>query len=342
MKYVCVLGLTALVLATSIRADEQTIVLFGNFRGSLNAIDDPRCGAQYCLEQDDHKGISFRNNASILGLRGTRTRDNKTAYFKYILRAHNDEIFARGALSTIIYQAGLKGAWGDLSVGVGSTPYKASGMALDPFWDTSASARGFDGPTVGFSDLTWGFTKNMVQWNSAQLWETLTLSAAVVIDDTNADAHDINLGVQQRVGSVDVGLQFLSMSTSHPTAKSLRAGKAVRAWGRWSPAMPLTISTSIERIDYKASSERSELDPLQLHYALTLVYKRNMSRWALALGRASAQEQSYLHGSGGSVGWFYQLMPGVELYALSSYNRRENGEPARRVSALGMLLNYAK
>ena len=184
----------------------------------------------------------------------------------------------------------------------------------------------------------------MVQWNGAQLWETLTLSAAVVIDDTNADAHDINLGAQQRVGSVDVGLQFFEHEHQSPySQKPTRTGKAVRAWGRWSPEMPLTISTSIERIDYKANRERSDLDPLQLHYALTLVYKRNMNRWALALGRASAQEQPYLHGSGGSVGWFYQLMPGVELYALSSYNRRENRRAgAPPVSATGMLLNYAK
>lgn len=340
MTYLRILIMTALLVASHAQADEQSLVLFGNFRGSLNIIDDPRCGAAYCEEQDDHDGISFRNNASILGLRGSRAHEDKTAYFKYILRAHNDEIFGRGALSTIIYQVGAKGFWGDISIGVGSTPYKATGMALDPFWDTSASARGFDGPSVGFSDLTWGFTKNLIQWNSAQLWGSLNISAAVVVDDSNANAHDMNIGAKKRVGPVDLGLQFLRMSSSHPTAKSLRAGSAVRVWSQWLLSEPLTLGASLERVAYEREASNAA-DPLQLHYALTLTYKHGVNRWALALGHSSAEEQPYLHGSGGSVGWFHQFMPGVELHVLTSYIQRTDREEARRISALGVTYNYA-
>ena len=144
------------------------------------------------------------------------------------MRAHNDGIFSDGAVSTLIYTAGFKGAWGDLSYGVGSTPFKASGMKLDPFWDTSGSARGFDGPSIGLSDLTQGFSKNMLQQNSHKIFDNLTLDAAIIVDDSNEDEHDYNIAARYSANGYSIGLQHVQLAKSKATAKSPGEGEVTR------------------------------------------------------------------------------------------------------------------
>ncbi len=316
--------------------ERQELGVFGQFRASLNQIDDAYCSAASgnCTDAD-FDGLSFRNNASTLGLRGRYDQGGRGAYLKLILRAHNDEIFDRGNVQTIIYQAGLRGAWGDLSYGVGSTPYKLSGLVLDPFWDTSASARGFDGPSIGLSDLTWGFTKNLLHWHSAEQlgphWQT---HAAVIIDDGNEDRHDFNLGLRYRSPRGAAGLQYLTLSRIHPTAKAPGEGAWLRLWAR----------TQIGSVTLAASAEEGRnQDPGredQHHRFLAVTWQpRPQWRWALSLGKSDT-DQEVLDGAGFNLGVFYQYLENTELHLLYSRIERDRIAADQTLMAVGVVYKF--
>ncbi len=317
-------------------AEQQEFAVFGQFRASLNQIDDGYCSAEAgrCTDTD-FDGLSFRNNASSLGLRGRFEREGRAAYLKLILRAHNDEIFNSGNVQTIIYQAGLRGPWGDLSYGVGSTPYKLSGQRLDPFWDTSASARGFDGPGVGLSDLTWGFTKNLLSWHSAELlgagWRA---EAALIIDDGNEDRHDGNLGLKYQGAGWSAGLQYLALSAVHPTAKSPGEGRWLRLWASGALG-PLTLAASAEQ---GRNEDPGRED--QRHRFVAVSWQAAPAwRWALSLGR-SATDQPALDGEGFNVGLFHQFLDSTELHLLYSRIDRDRVDADHRLIALGVVHSF--
>ncbi len=342
-KFRLITAMSLLILSLPVTA--KSAQLFGNFRGSINHIDDSLCGAlngnTNCQTENSegYDGTSFQNNASVLGIKAEYRHNDLEAFATYILRAQNDGTFSRGGLTTIIYQAGVRGTFGEVSVGVGSTPYKKSGQELDPFWDTSASARGFDGPVIGLSDLTWGFSENLLQWNSAKLFDRLALDAAIVLDDSNADQHDYNLGARFMIKNYQLGAQYLTLSEQHPTAKSLAKGDALRLWGKWQ-SDSLSLTLSLEKLDYRDSDNQPETNPTQNHWMLALEHTGlSDHRFSFSLGRSDTQEQHYLNGQGASVGWFYTLMPQVEVYTLASYVDRDQTTPNRQVLALG--INYS-
>lgn len=340
-------SLVAAALVTlSLSSQADQLSFFGNFRGSINSMDDALCGSldgdancqNLGAAGEGYNGVSFQNNASVIGIKSVYRMHNIEAFGTYILRAQNDGTFGRGGLTTIIYQAGLRGTLGEISIGVGSTPYKISGLKLDPFWDTSASARGFDGPVVGLSDLTWGFTENLIRWNSTSIFESITLDVALILDDANSDQHDLNLGATYQLENVQLGLQYLSLSDNHPTAKSLSSGNAVRLWGVWQTSN-LSINASLEKLDYVDSDELSETDSEQLHWMLSAEYTTTGSQQvSVSFGDSKSEEQRFLNGRGVSLGWFYQLLPQVELYTLASKVQRRKAVPDRTVFALGF--NY--
>ncbi len=316
--------------------EQHEFAVFGQFRASLNQIDDEYCSAESgrCADTD-FSGLSFRNNASSLGLRGRFERDGRVAYLKLILRAHNDEIFNSGNVQTIIYQAGLRGPWGDLSYGVGSTPYKLSGQRLDPFWDTSASARGFDGPGIGLSDLTWGFSKNLLHWHSADLlgarWRA---DAALIIDDGNEDRHDLNLGLKYSSEVWSAGLQYLDLSAVHPTAKAPGEGRWWRLWASGALG-PLQLAASAEQGRNEDSGRED-----QQHRFLALSWQASpVWRWALSLGR-SGTDQPALDGRGVNLGLFYQYLDGTELQLLYSAIDRARVDADHGLIALGVVHSF--
>ncbi len=335
-RVLCCLLLSWPLSAVANSGEVQELAAFGQFRASLNQIDDDYCsaGAGDCPDAD-FNGLSFRNNASSLGLRGRYEQAGRGAYFKLILRAHNDGIFNGGNVQTIIYQAGLRGPWGDLSYGVGSTPYKLSGMHLDPFWDTSASARGFDGPGIGLSDLTWGFTRNLLSWHSAALlgpaWQA---QAALVIDDSNRDRHDFNLGLRYETKPFAAGLQFLDLSAVHPTAKAPGEGRWLRLWARGTRG-PLSLALSAEDGGNEDPGRRD-----QRHYFLALNWQASpVLRLALGLGE-SQTDQSFLDGAGVNLGLFYRYLKNTELHLLFSHIDRDLVAADQRVFTLGAVHKF--
>jgi predicted porin len=330
------IGLACLQL-TSVQSYANTtseFALFGNFRGSFNAVDDPICAGK-CSEDTntDQNGLSFRNNASILGLRGSVTQNDLTGYFKYIMRAHNDEIFDDGSTSTIIYTAGFRGIIGDISYGIGSTPFKVSGMKLDPFWDTSGSARGFDGPSIGLSNLTWGFSKNMLQWNSYQMFDKVKLEAAIIVDDTNADKHDINIGASYSNNDISFGVQYIQLDDSKATAKSPGAGYGSRLWGSYKQEV-WDVSFSAEDI---ALDDRED----QRHYFVSSnIHLSKKIKLTLSYGISDIVDDIALDGSGGSVGVFYDILPKTNVYALFNKISRDQSEN-RRVFSIGVVHKFS-
>jgi hypothetical protein len=335
IKYSYLISCACLQLASAQSYAKTTseLALFGDFRGSFNAIDDPICAGK-CTDNTntDQDGLSFRNNASIIALRGSVTQNDLTGYFKYIMRAHNDETFDDGSTSTIIYTAGFRGGIGDISYGIGSTPFKVSGMKLDPFWDTSGSARGFDGPSIGLSNLTWGFSKNMLQWNSYKIFDHVKLEAAIIVDDTNANKHDLNMGASYSNNGIIFGVQYIQLEASKATAKSPGAGYGSRLWGGYKQ----------ELWDVSFSAEDITLDDRedQRHYFVSSnIHLSKKMKLALSYGISDIVDDIALDGSGGSVGIFYDILPKTNIYALFNKISRNQSED-RRVFSIGVVHRF--
>jgi hypothetical protein len=334
-KFAPFIGVIALSLMSfQLYAETQDeLFIFGNFRGSFNLIDDPICVGNCNTEtNNDHDGVSFRNNASALGLRGSMTQDGVTGYFKYILRAHNDEIFNSGNAQTIIYTAGFKGAFGDVSYGVGSTPYKMSAMTLDPFWDTSASARGFDGPSIGLSDLVWGFSKNMLLWNSHELFENITIDAGIIVDDTNEDLHDYNIGARYSNDALSFGAQYVQLEESKAIAKSPGKGNASLVWANYEQN-DWSVSASYEDISQDFREDQSHF------FIASKVQLSKKTRLAVSYGQADIKDDVALDGKGGNIGVFYDILPNTEIYVLYSDISRDQTDDSSLVS-VGVSHNF--
>ncbi|MFQ5561438.1 MAG: porin, partial [Nitrospinota bacterium] len=285
-----------------------------------------------CVKDKTQDGLSIRNNASVLGFKGEMKRNGLTAFYKHLLRSHNDEIFAPGSLQTLYYYAGFKGRFGSLKGGTLSTPYKLPALSIDPFYDTSAGARGFDGASFGLSQLSMGFTKNAIAIKSPALMG-VSVDVAIIIDDTNADKHDYNAGFRFKSGAFSAGLQHLSLQSSKAVAKSTGEGDATRFWFSYS-TKKWSLAGSGEKIFIKGGNNEE-------HYFLagTITPVPDL-KLAATLGKSNVLDTPVLDGKGSSVGFFYTLVPKFQIFGLFSKLFRDSGLEEREVFSLGMILNF--
>lgn len=329
-----------LLVPTKLVSDHDSLsasmLLFGNFRGSVNSVDDDEAGST----QD---GASFRNNGSVLGFKGDVRVAGIKAFYKHLLRSHNDATFSSGSLQSLYYYAGLEGRFGNFKTGIISTPYKLPALEIDPFYDTAAAARtaesnngGFDGSGFGLSLLSMGFTKNALAYQSPGMGG-FKFDAAIYVDDDNNDRHDYNLGVVYKRKQFKIGLQHLIMDKAKVVAFSSGRGNASRLWTYYK-AKKWSLGASYEDVNINVGKD-------QEHYFISGTYYLN-DRLQLAASAGHSDNpdpaNNFRDGDGYTIGSYYEILPNFKVYGLfSEVNRDKSGLDDRQVYSMGLIYNFA-
>lgn len=201
--------------------------LYGNLRYSYNRTDNGT----------DVRWASA-NNASRLGVRGDVSGETISAFFHLETGVSVDsDTEGRGFTQRFLY-GGLRGDFGTVTVGRHTTAYKAAGLEIDPFYDTSAiSTTGgvpatglFAGATFGLSNLTNGFADRAVSYASP---DVLGFTGnGVVYLDPDAD-HDYGFGLRYQRHGFDAGLQYYASRSDENWAQASPADDAVRLHGSY-------------------------------------------------------------------------------------------------------------
>lgn len=329
LKKIAVFLAVALIPALGAAAQDVSSELYGNFRYAY-----AYAGAE------DAAHWASANNASRLGIRGDISEQSLTAFFDLQTGVNIDAEELSGALTQRYYVAGVRGAFGAVTVGRQSTAYKMAGLRLDPFYDTSTLSAGggvpqtglFAGASFGLSNLTNGFADRTVAYTSPRLGG-ITANAAVYLDPDSDHGYGAGLGYRGR--GIDAGLQYYDAGGDPTWAQAAGIDHGLRLHAGYGRADAWSVGASYERVDAVA-------DPAQdFLYAAGTV---NVTPHVLLAGAVGYVEDSSafqpVTGTGYHVGVFYSLLQPVRLHALFSYleaDRRAN----RSSVALGLTIPFA-
>jgi len=285
--------LFALLIPVTSFADPHS--LYGELRYSFNNVDQMS------------SNVRGENHASRLGVKGSFDEMwGITAFYHWETGVNFDD--DNETLSQRFYFAGIKGSMGKLVYGRISTPYKMAGLKIDPFYDTSAGA-GFLGSTYGLSGLTNLWTDKSLAFSSAK-YGHFNFNAALFIDDSDHEHHDVNLGFTYANKNLTAGVQYLDISDTGIIVNSIPDSSAIRGhmkytMGAW------TMGASLENIDISGGSDQ------QYAYLSTTYQQSEKLKFAGSLGSVS-KVSSRKNGSGVNVGAFYQLFEKTNVSLLYS------------------------
>ena len=268
-------------------------------------------GASLAHREDGDGGPRLDNNASRLFLRAASALSADWQVSAYYERGAASE--ADGVEAVREFHLGLAGPWGELLAGRASSDYKRSGLALDPFHDTSVAGidagRGREGASFGLSALSNGSVPGSLAWRSPRQGG-FGGNLAVYLDDQD-DAEggrgrpDYGLGFNYsgEEAGLDAGLQYLDLGGE--AVSPGQSGSALRGYGRLHRAA-WSLGLSWEWLELGN-------DPASGHYRLLSgSYALNPSnRLALAWGN---RVDTGADGNGISLGLFHQFGAGLLGY----------------------------
>lgn len=315
-------GTVALALLPALaNAAEHSI--YGDLRYSLNSVDD---------DATSYDRETFENNASRLGVKGGYDFGNGLTGIYHVELALNPDKGTGGSAAGNTAQdntidrrfafAGVKGGFGTAVFGTASSPYKMSGVKLDPFYDTSAGT-GFTGANFGLSSYTNGFFDNVIAYFTPN-WGGFSANAVAVLDETSNDQnHHYNLGFAFERGGFSAGLQWLDVNASIPANEV----DAYRPWVGYRNKT-FSVGLSYEKVDMATT------DAKYLYLAGTFNATDKL-KLAAAFGKVDDSGSASTDGDGVTAGVFYKLFDKTELYALYSNVDRDSGQE-RKTLAFGL------
>lgn len=309
--------LSSLSLSLTVQADSNT--LYGDFRYSLNHVEDDAGGT-----------TSGENNATRIGLKGEYGEDGLTAFYNFQTGVNIDG--PGDTFTTRFYYAGLKGDFGKVIYGRGTTTYKQPGLKMDIFYDTSAGL-GFGGANYGLSKFNNGWTDNSLMYYSPKM-NGFTVSGGIYLDDSDADEHDTTIGLQYADDAFDIGVQYMNVGDSAVIAKSSPNTEALRFYANYKKDA-WTFSGSYETIEVNGGED-------QQYLYLIASYKMS-KKVKLQGGFGSVQDYDLAKdGSGIFLSAHYQLLKKTELYLLfSTINFDKANKDDRNVLQLGVSHKFA-
>jgi len=320
--------------------DSQNTV-YGDFRLSLTNVDDDAPAAG-----DDTFRIDSNN--SRIGFKGWVGSDTlKAVYvFEYGTDA-NDE--GNNDFDSRYSFAGFKGKFGSIIYGRTSTPYKMACLKMDPFYDTpsvgprTGGGVDFAGATYGCSDLTNSWTSDTIAYSSPD-YKGATLNIATYVDDSDADKHDYNAGVQWTNSVVIAGVQYLYhhgndgiANAGNPFVFNGEDGDAVRLYGSYKgkhEGKDWMVGLSVEHLDPDGDQDETN------HMYLVGTYQLKMKlKLAASYGNV---DDGITEGAGFNLGAFYEILPKTQIYGVfSNYNADSDVDDDRQTFALGVSHKFA-
>lgn len=321
----------AMALETSIEADGHI-----GFSGSY-------------FDSDVDDSTNLQNNASRLGLTATIAEGGITGFARYErgMDIYNPNSGFEGGFAgsdrlgedfVREFYAGIDTEHGRITLGRFRAAYARAGKRVDPFYDTSiagfsgtAATLGGQGANYGLSNLTNGFSDRVVELQSAD-YGGLVVNANVYFDDSAANDHDYGAGVSyagefanlpfeasvqylEIENQIAVGVPFVDgLGNSPAVGGSPGESTNIRASGIIDLDV-VSIGANYEMVDVAAeSSER--------HYSTVTATMPLSPKLSLA-GAVSyldfPDNGPTIEGYGGSLGAFYEVLPGLNTYAAVRY-----------------------
>ncbi|MDP3856162.1 MAG: hypothetical protein Q8Q73_00220 [Stagnimonas sp.] len=316
-------ALSLAVLALPAHAVEAELKLNGYFAGSLRKLE-----THFEPQEDQWEGT---NNASRISLAGFVKNDYARLFAAYDRGLRNDK---NGIEQVRQVYAGVDTAYGQLLGGKKASEYRLSGERLDPFYDTSVV--GFnglaqsEGASYGLSNLSNGYSRNMIAYSTPALFGMLRLNGAAFINDKSApnDTEDYSGGGSLSLpglgedSSATVGAQYLKIrnpaafAVGNPTRNELLGvggspglSTSYRAYAAYT--MPrFSLGLSYENVDVKA-----EPDPRQYLFAAGTYALTDSIRVAASYGHLAFKSGSPdLSGDGYSLGLFRKVSDSINTY----------------------------
>ena len=177
--------------------------LYGDLRYSINSVSDPAGSG--------NDGLVGYDNVSKFGLKGSYGEGVK-AFFHLQTNAAADVDAAGDAFNQRFYFGGLQGGFGKVSYGRFTNAYKAPGVPVNIFGDTTKiNVTGVVSPSscgYGVSGATNGFTNNYIQYSSPKLGGQVQFNLGIAVDDSNEDEHGTAANIQY------VGVKGLNVSVA--------------------------------------------------------------------------------------------------------------------------------
>lgn len=280
--------------------------LYGQFRYSYNRADD---------------GTAVRwasaNNASRLGVRGSVSGDDLTAFLHVEVAVSVDGDPSGQAFDQRFAYGGVRGAFGSVTVGRHTTAYKAPAVRLDPFYDTSTPSAGgsvpdtgpFAGASYGLSPLSNGWSDRALAYRSPAL-AGVRLDAGVYLEP-DAD-HDYGLGVTYRREGLDVGVRYYDAESDENWAQARRVDDALRLHARYWGSDRWSAGVSFERLAPRAGETQPYL------YVSGTVEAIEDVTVAGSVGYVGSGDVQATTGTGGNLGLFWEPHAGTRIYGLVS------------------------
>lgn len=320
---VCSAMLMAVSAAFPAYAIETELNLNTYLAGSMRQLD-----SDFEASEDDLEGT---NNASRVNLNGSVKNEYGKLFAVYERGLRNDK---NGIEQVRQVYAGIDTGYGQLVGGKKASEYRLVGERLDPFYDTSVV--GFngrahnEGASYGLSNLTNGFSRNMVAYSTPMLFDRVQVNGAAFINDKNApnDKTDYSFGGRYAQPGLEegsllaVGAQYLKIENAaafaagNPARNELLAvggspgpSDSVRVYAAYT-APKYSLAVSLEQIDVDAEPEARQY----LYVAGTYAVAEN-TRMALSYGRLEFKAGSpALSGDGVSFGVFQKLCKYTNAY----------------------------
>jgi hypothetical protein len=312
--------------STAAAQGASTAELYGAFRYSYNRADD---------------GTDSRwtgaNNASRLGVRGSVSERGLTAFADLQVGVNVDAESAGGAFTQRYAIAGLRGGFGAVTAGRQTTAYKAAGVRVDPFFDTSAirssgavpSTGLFAAATFGLSNLTNGYADRTLAYTSPTVLGLIAIAEAHL--DPARDP-DYGLGLGYRAPGLDAGVQYYVPGGGGPWVQASGIESAVRLSAGYARQRAWSLGASFERL--AADSTGAHQGFLYTSGTVAVAPRTTL---ALSVGHVGdSRAVQPVTGTGFQAGVFYAPLAPVQLHAL--YSRLDaDAAPARSNFAVGFV-----
>lgn len=328
------LVLAALAAPLSAQAEGK---IYGVFHVSANQIESDQAaadrtaatseqGARFGSQVQD--GQSADNNASRLGFQG-----EKGQFFFAVelgLDVDSDAGGANGLGNTRHAFVGFNSSVGTFTFGRVNTAYKLAAQRIDPFYDTSAAnyVGGFspEGASYGLSNLANGWTDNTIAYLSPEAGG-LTINAGIHLQEANDEDHDFSIGLDYRLGDLNVGLQYLAVGADNTAGVVAGAGTVVDTAGQITASWAgkgWSVGGSYELVELKTSNDE------RAYAFLSGTFDLNENLTIAAT--VGSVDQGGGEGEGATLGAFVKLIEDFQLYGLYSYASLDNDTENNTIS----------